>query len=67
VTFRFDVVRQTVNEFSHPSAAEALGERANCWIIDNITPNMGEWVVKDPIGAGRCPDVFRKPKRSAED
>ena len=37
------------------------------WIIDNITPGFGEWEVKDPIGAGRCPDVFTRPKRSAED
>ena len=47
--------------------AEALGNRANCWIIDNITPGFGEWEVKDPISADRCPDFFKPPKRSAED
>ena len=67
VTFKVDVVRQFVDAKRHKEQAEALGNRANCWIIDNITPGFGEWEVKDPISADRCPDFFKPPKRSAED
>ena len=64
VTFKVDVVRQLAQNDEH---AEALGNRANCWIIHDITPGFGEWEVKDPLSADRCPDFFKPPKRSAED
>ena len=64
--FQFQMVRQHAN--SHPSAAAALGERAGCWQVNDITPDYSAWVVKDPIHNGRAPDVFKLPKSfSAED
>ena len=55
VFFNFRVVRQRA---SHPSAAEALGEREGCWLVSTIEADWQAWEVHDKIGAGRCPDSF---------
>ena len=58
--FQFQLVRQHAS--SHPSAAEALGDRAGCWMANDIMPDYSAWHVKDPIHAGRAPDYFVMPK-----
>jgi hypothetical protein len=47
-------------------AFEGAHGRILFWQVNNITPSYGDWEVKDPIGAGRCPDTFKMPKRIAE-
>jgi len=64
VTFQFQLVRQHASVGAHPSAAEALGAIAECWMVNSIKPDYGEWHVLDPIHAGRAPDSF-KPTDSA--
>jgi len=39
-----------------------LGDLADCWMVNDITPDFSSWHVKDPIGAGRAPDTFVPPK-----
>ena len=65
VVFQFQLVRHC-SQFAHPDVVQALGTLADCWLVNNITPSYGDWEVKDPIGAGRCPDTFKMPKRIAE-
>ena len=38
------LVRQRAGD--HPSAASALGERASCWMVDDIAPDYGTWQVQ---------------------
>lgn len=64
VIFQFELVKQRA---SHPAAREALGNRADCWLVNNILPHYSDWAVKDPINNSQCPDTFVMPKRSAED
>jgi len=63
VIFQFELVRQRA---SIESGITALGSHHKCWLIDSIEPKYSDWAVRDPIGI-ICPDVFKKPKRSAED
>jgi len=68
VNFQFEVVR--IGKSSHPDFAEIDAERgmqADCWMVNRIEPKYEDWAVRDPINAGRCPDTFKAPKRSAED
>jgi len=67
VIFQFELVKQRVGVGSHPAAREALGKYANCWLVNDITPQYQDWAVRDPLDAARCPDTFVMPKRSKED
>jgi len=60
--FEFQLVRQRAGVGSHPDAAAVLGDLADCWMVNDITPDFSAWHVKDPIGAGRAPDTFVPPK-----
>ena len=64
VSFQVTMVRQRLS--GHPEESDTLGALAGCWLINDIVPDYSEWAVKDPIHAGRCPDFFTRPKRSAE-
>lgn len=62
VIFQFQLVRHC-SHFAPPEIVEALGTLADCWLVNAIEPSYGEWEVKDPINASRCPDTFKMPKR----
>ena len=62
VIFQFQLVRHC-SQFAPPEIVEALGTLADCWLVNAIEPSYGEWEVKDPNHAGRCPDTFKMPKR----
>lgn len=64
VGFDWHLVRQRAADSRHP---ELLQGRADCWMVDDIQPKYGDWQVFDPLSAERCPDVFKAPKRIAED
>jgi hypothetical protein len=39
-------VRQRVGVGSHPDAAAVLGDLADCWMVNDITPDFSSWHVK---------------------
>ena len=46
VTVLFHIVRLRASEQS--SAASMLGRHAICWMVNTISPDVGEWLVRDP-------------------
>ena len=66
VAFLFHMVRLRASEQS--SAASMLdGRHANRWMVNTISPDVGEWYVRDPNSAdrrGMSARLFRpRPKR----
>jgi hypothetical protein len=59
VVFNWHLCRQLAGLGAHPSAAEALGDRAGCWLVNDIEPDYSGWQVLDPSSAGKAPDSFR--------
>ena len=39
-------VRQRAGVGSHPDAAAVLGDLADCWMVNDITPDFSSWHVK---------------------
>lgn len=62
VMFKFELRRIRPPLHQSPELYPLSG----CWLVDDISPDFGAWEVRDPIGAGRAPDFFQMPKRSAE-
>lgn len=56
VAFNWHLVRRRAE---NPSAAAALGDLADCWMVHQIAPDYGAWAVADPLSADRAPDTFR--------
>jgi hypothetical protein len=66
VVFQLELVRVRASRASGTADGEQTAA-ANCWMVNRIDPKFEDWAVRDRIHAGRCPDVFKPPKRSAED
>ena len=61
VTVLFHIVCLRASEQS--SATSMLGRHAICWMVNTISPDVGEWHVPDPNSAAsrKAPDYFAIP------
>lgn len=58
VLFQFELVKMRGSMH-----AEMATPYDGCWMVNRVEPKYEDWVVRDPLSAERCPDVFKLPPR----